>query len=149
MAMHADPSSQRGVSEATIGPAEILAMAYRVSKQRFDELIDEALAVLPSPFKEKLDDICIQVCDRSEDAPAYGNKRHKSLLGLYVGRARIQRHVEDSGALSDVIYLFQDELERASNNEQELREQVRITIWHEIGHHFGLNEQELRELGFG
>ena len=124
-------------------------MAYRVSKSRFDELIDEAIASLPSPFRQKLDDICIQVCDRTGDAPAHGGRRPTSLLGLYVGRARTRRHVEDSGALSDVIYLFQEELQRVSNNEQELREQVRITVLHEIGHHFGLNEGELKELGYG
>jgi predicted Zn-dependent protease with MMP-like domain len=71
------------------------------------------------------------------------------LLGLYVGRPRTQRSVEDSGALPDVIYLFQRNIESICHSEEELIAQVRKTVLHEIGHHFGMSEEDLDALGYG
>ena len=51
--------------------------------------------------------------------------------------------------MPDVIYIFQEDVELASENEQNLVEQVRTTVLHEIGHHFGLDEDELDRLGYG
>ena len=71
------------------------------------------------------------------------------LLGLVSGKtADRKRSVEQSGSMPDVIYIFQQDVELASNNEEELVEQVRKTVLHEIGHHFGLDEDDLEELGY-
>ena len=70
------------------------------------------------------------------------------LLGLYVGRPRTLRHVEDSGTMPDVIYIFQKPIEEVSQNEVGLIRQVRTTVLHEIGHHFGMTEEDLRRLGY-
>jgi len=51
--------------------------------------------------------------------------------------------------MPDVIYIFQEDVELASDGEQDLVDQVRSTVLHEIGHHFGLDEDELDELGYG
>ena len=71
------------------------------------------------------------------------------LLGLYHGRPRTERSVEDSAPLPDVIYIFQDDVELASDSETELIEQVRTTVLHELGHHFGMSEDDLDALGYG
>jgi predicted Zn-dependent protease with MMP-like domain len=71
------------------------------------------------------------------------------LLGLYEGRPRTRRSVEDSGVMPDVIYIFQDDVELASDSEAELIDQVRTTVLHELGHHFGMNEDDLDALGYG
>jgi predicted Zn-dependent protease with MMP-like domain len=126
-------------------------MAYRVSKSRFGELVEEALSQLPQQFSQYLEEVPIEIRDRltSAERQRLGLSGGGLLLGLYHGRPRTRRSVEESGRLPDVIYLFQDSIESASRSEEELVEQVRITLLHEIGHHFGLNEIDLDELGFG
>ncbi|HEX4793064.1 MAG TPA: metallopeptidase family protein [Humisphaera sp.] len=126
-------------------------MAYPVSKLRFGELVEQAVAELPPQFAAILDEVPIEIRDRASAAQRQkmGLRRDELLLGLYHGRPLTRRSVEDSGRLPDVIYVFQEDIERSSNNEQDLIRQVRITVLHEIGHHFGLNEKDLDELGYG
>jgi predicted Zn-dependent protease with MMP-like domain len=57
--------------------------------------------------------------------------------------------VDDTGALPDVIYIFQNSIEQVCRTEEDLVRQVRITVLHEIGHHFGLDETDLQRLGYG
>jgi len=126
-------------------------MAYPVSKLRFGELVEQAVAELPPQFAAILEEVPIEIRDRASAAQRQkmGLRRDELLLGLYHGRPLTRRSVEDSGRLPDVIYVFQEDIERSSNNEQDLIRQVRITVLHEIGHHFGLNEKDLDELGYG
>ncbi len=60
-----------------------------------------------------------------------------------------ERSVEDSGRMPDVIYVFQQDVEMASDSEEQLVQEVRTTVLHEIGHHFGMSEEDLDELGYG
>ena len=126
-------------------------MAYHVSKQRFAQLVERALAQIPSPFVEHLEEVSVEIRERPfrrqlRDA---GLEEDELLLGLYVGRPMTERRVEDSGTLPDLIYVFQEDVELASDSEADLVDQVRITVLHEIGHHFGLGEVDLDELGYG
>jgi len=125
-------------------------VAFRVSKQRFGELVEAALALVPEAFVEYLEEVAVEVRDRPtpRQLKSVGTRRGNLLLGLYHGRPRTQRSVEDSGALPDVIYLFQEPIELLCNQEDEVIEQVRKTVLHEIGHHFGLGEDDLDELGY-
>jgi predicted Zn-dependent protease with MMP-like domain len=126
-------------------------MPYHVSKQRFDELVSLALAELPEEFAQFLEEVPVEV--RQRPAPSQlrrlGMRHGDLLLGLYVGRPRTQRSVEDSGRMPDVIYIFQESIEAVCRSETELIGQVRKTVLHEIGHHFGMDEQDLSKLGYG
>lgn len=126
-------------------------MAYRVSKQRFGELVQNALDELPAQFTEVIETTRIEIHDRP--TPSMLRASHvapgHTLLGLYHGRPQTRRNVEDSGVLPDVIYLFQEEIETLCGSEEDLVAEVRRTVLHEIGHHFGLDEQNLDELGYG
>jgi predicted Zn-dependent protease with MMP-like domain len=126
-------------------------MAYHVSKQHFGELVEEALAELPEEFSQFLEEVPVEVRDRPSASQLRSlSMRHGGLLlGLYVGRPRTHRSVEESAHLPDVIYIFQEPIEAVCNREQELVEQVRKTVLHEIGHHFGMDERQLDELGYG
>ena len=124
-------------------------MAYRVSKRRFGLMVEEALATLPPQFQEFIEEVPVEVRDRPTEAQASHFDSKGLLLGLYVGRPRTQRSVEESGRMPDVIYIFQESIEQVSNNEPELVDQVRKTVLHEIGHHFGLDEDDLSNLGYG
>jgi predicted Zn-dependent protease with MMP-like domain len=126
-------------------------MAWHVSKSKFDGLVERALADLPEPFAGFLEEVPVEVRDR----PSAGQLRraglggNELLLGLYQGRPRTERSVEDSGTLPDVIYIFQEDIELVCDSEDALVEQVRKTVLHEIGHHFGMTEEDLDELGYG
>ena len=126
-------------------------MAYHVSKQRFAKLVEEALAKLPQPFAEHLEEVSVEIKDRptAKQLKGAGLEEDELLLGLYVGHPMTERSVEHSGMLPDVIYIFQEDVELVSNNENELVEEVRVTVLHEIGHHFGMDEGDLDELGYG
>lgn len=126
-------------------------MPYHVSKEQFWQLVEQALSGLPPEFAAALDEVPVEVLDKP--TPDMRRKlmlrQNDSLLGLYTGRALTERSVEDSGRLPDVIYIFQQPIESASNSERDLVEQVRVTVLHELGHHFGLDEDELDRLGYG
>jgi len=126
-------------------------MAYHVNKARFGQLVEEAIESLPEPFAEYVECVSIEVRDRSTptERSRLGMPGDRLLLGLYTGRPLTRRSVEESGSLPDVISLFQEDIENVSHSEAELVQQVRITLLHEIGHYFGLNERQLDELGFG
>jgi predicted Zn-dependent protease with MMP-like domain len=125
-------------------------VAYRVSKAHFYELIEAALRELPEQFAEFLEEVPVEVRDQPEESQLRKARvgRGGLLLGLYVGRPRTLRSVEDSGTLPDVIYIFQQPIEAVCNSEEELIRQVRVTVLHEIGHHFGLGEEDLERLGY-
>jgi predicted Zn-dependent protease with MMP-like domain len=122
-----------------------------VSPERFAELVERALSELPPQFAEFLEEVPVEIRNRptKKELRELGLTGNHLLLGLYRGRPRTERSVLDSGALPDVIFVFQEDIEQVSRNEDELVEQVRTTVLHEIGHHFGLDEQDLDELGYG
>lgn len=126
-------------------------MAYRVSKQSFGELVERALAELPEDFARFLEEVPVEVRDRPTPAQLRTARvtNGNLLLGLYHGRPITERSIEDSGRLPDVIYVFQDPIQQVSNTEDELVAQVRTTVLHEIGHHFGMSEDDLDRLGYG
>jgi predicted Zn-dependent protease with MMP-like domain len=126
-------------------------MAYHVSKARFAELVEQALAALPPQFATALEEVPVEI--RPASTPAQrrraGVGRDELLLGLYQGIPLTQRSVEHSGTIPDVIYVFQEDVELAVDSQHELVDEVRITVLHELGHHFGLDEDQLDELGYG
>jgi len=126
-------------------------LPYRVSKQRFAELVEEALRELPEPFAAHLEEVSVEIKDRPSDKQLkdQGLEDDELLLGLYVGHPMTERSVEYSGMLPDAIYIFQEDIELVSRSEKELIQQVRTTVLHEIGHHFGMDENDLDDLGYG
>lgn len=125
-------------------------MPHQVSKQRFGELVEQALADLPEPFATHLEEIVVEVRDRPtvRQLREAGLEEDELLLGQYVGRPLTERSVEHSGSLPDVIYVYQEDIEQVSQSEEELIDQVRITVLHELGHHFGMDEEDLEALGY-
>ena len=125
-------------------------MAYRVSKTDFADLVERALEEIPQPFARYLEEVAIEIRDRPSVAQlkSVGLGKRDLLLGLYHGRPRTERSVLDGAAMPDVIFLFQDDIEHVSDSEADLVEEVRTTVLHEIGHHFGMTEDDLDDLGY-
>lgn len=126
-------------------------MPYHVSKARFAELVEKAIADLPKQFADAIQEVPIEIRDRPtpHEMQSLGLRANNLLLGLYHGHPRTKRSVEDPYRLPEVIYIFQDHIELICTSEEALIEQVRKTVLHEIGHHFGMTEQDLRDLGYG
>jgi len=130
---------------------------HPLDRQRFDEQVEKVLALMPPQVHELLDRVPLHV----EDYPADDVMHHRrvryrdDLCGLYTGIPLTQRSIEHSGALPDVITIYREGIVRAAADRHgrvrnsRLREEIRITILHELGHHHGLSEDDLRELGYG
>jgi predicted Zn-dependent protease with MMP-like domain len=126
-------------------------MPYPVSKKEFEKLVEMAISDLPEQFAEFLEEVTIEIHTRPSPRllREMGLKENELLMGLYRGVDRTRRSVEDSGRLPDVIYIFQEDHEMVCQNRKQLVDEVRKTVLHEIGHHFGLSEADLARLGYG
>lgn len=113
----------------------------KVSKYRFGQLVADALDTLPDRLLRLLDNVVIQVEDRDEVEP--------TLLGLYQGVALTERGNEYTFSLPDTITIFRAAILDICQDEEEVAREVAITVVHEIGHHFGIDEARLHELGWG
>jgi predicted Zn-dependent protease with MMP-like domain len=110
-----------------------------MEQTRFEELVAQAVDDLPEAFREKLENVAIIV----EDLPPEEPKREGLLLGLFHGIPRTEKSVFSSSP-PDRIFLYQRNIEAICRNEAEVRRQIRATLLHEVGHYFGLSEDELR-----
>lgn len=125
-------------------------MAYHVSKARFAELVERALSELPEPFATHLEEMAVEVRERPtrRQLRQFGLDDDQLLFGLHEGVPLTDRSVEHSGRLPTRITIFQEDLELACDSEDELVSEIRITVLHEIGHYFGLDEDDLERLGY-
>ena len=115
----------------------------------FYELVERALEELPPELAELLDNVAIVVDDWPEySTPLVSDVPDETLYGLYEGVPLTQRGAGYYGTLPDKITIFRGPLERDFPRE-ELEGQIRITVVHEIAHHFGFGEDRLEELGWG
>jgi predicted Zn-dependent protease with MMP-like domain len=120
-----------------------------VKKQDFHELVEEALEGLPPELAELLDNVAIVVEDWPDySTPLAPGQEDDVLYGLYEGIPLTERAAGYYGFLPDKITIFRGPLERDFRHD-ELEEQVRITVVHEIAHHFGFDEERIAELGWG
>ncbi len=125
-------------------------------RRYFDELLDEVLADMPEQVHRLLDEVTMYVEDHPsrEVMRRLGIAHRSQLCGLYTGIPLGSRSVEHSGILSDAVHIYREGiLDLATDRhghvrQKELRRQIRITVLHELGHYHGMNEDELRELGY-
>src|SRR5918912_2216021 len=122
--------------------------SVRSDNQDFYELVERALEELPQELAELLDNVAIVVDDWPEYSTPLVSGESDVLYGLYEGVPLTQRAAGYYGFLPDKITIFRGPLERDFAPE-ELEEQVKVTVVHEIAHHFGFDEDRLEELGWG
>ncbi len=127
------------------------------TRRRFDEQLDRVLERLPPMVHELIERVPLHVEDHpSAEVMAKTHVRHRrQLCGLYTGIPLNKRSIQHSGTLPDVVTIYREGILSASRDAHgrvgtdRLREQIRITVLHELAHHHGLDEDELRELGYG
>jgi len=115
--------------------------------ERFSELVDEAIASIPEAFRSRLENIAIEV--QPIAAPGvYRNLTRNpwGLLGVYQGVPYKGRGPWYGNVLPDRILIFQKPIERQARTAAEIRKLVRQVVIHEVGHYFGLSDDELRRL---
>jgi len=113
-----------------------------LSLERFQDLVREALDTVPAELAVHMDN-CVVVI---EDAPPADDPE---LLGLYEGTPLTERDSSYTLALPDRITIFRRSILEICETEEEVTEEVRITVVHEIAHHFGIDDDRLHELGYG
>ena len=117
-------------------------MAVDLSPDDFDALVDRALDELPEELSGLVRNVVVLV-----EAEAPPDDPH--LLGLYDGVALTERPANHTGGLPDRILLFRGPLLDMADTAEDLEEEVRITVVHEVAHHFGIDDRRLHELGWG
>lgn len=122
--------------------------ADRARRLRFQRLVEQAVSTLPPDILVRLDNVDIVVEDEpSADQREGGAEPDGELFGLYEGTPLTERGSSYSLTLPDRIVVFRGPLEREFVTPDEIAEQVRITVYHELAHHFGFDEDRIEELG--
>jgi predicted Zn-dependent protease with MMP-like domain len=114
------------------------ANVITMTTDEFEELVDRALQDIPEQLRSGMDNVMIQVDDTSPPGP---------LFGLYQGVPLTSRG-HYAGAMPDRITIFKQTICNAFHTEDEVERQVRKTVIHEVGHHFGIGDTRLKELGW-
>jgi predicted Zn-dependent protease with MMP-like domain len=125
----------------------LIAMPINVGRERFEELVSEALDIIPEELAVHIENVAVVV----QDWPTEGQQRkHRGmLLGLYEGIDLTRRSpMSYSGVMPDRITIFRKPHMRITDTEERLRKRIAVTVVHEIGHHFGISDQRLRDLGW-
>jgi predicted Zn-dependent protease with MMP-like domain len=126
----------------------VRGIVIRLSPSAFESQVKAALAALPRKFSEKLSNVAIIIKAEptTEELASVGISKNRDpledLLGLYVGVPLVKRGV-DYMALPDKIFLFRGPILRRCRTRREVAREVRQTLIHEIGHHFGMKERDL------
>ncbi|USN96389.1 MAG: metallopeptidase family protein [Candidatus Nomurabacteria bacterium] len=122
---------------------------YELTDEKFDALITRAMDELPQEYIRGLNNVAIVMADEPTEEQKVKMKlreENKILLGLYEGIPLTQRGAGYTFVLPDKITLFKHSILRVVRNENELFEQIKRTLWHEIAHYYGLGHGRIREL---
>lgn len=122
----------------------------RLTRAEFERLVAQAVESLPPAFLDRLEnvDVVVESLPTMEDLEVAGLAPDDTLLGLYQGVPQNERGSWYGNVLPDRIVIYQRPIEAIARTRRAIREEVRITLMHEIGHHFGLDEEELSEAGY-
>jgi predicted Zn-dependent protease with MMP-like domain len=121
---------------------------HSMERERFEELVEEALAELPEQFRERIQNLAVVVEDKPsrEVYERTGGSPFSLILGLYHGVPFKHRGPFYGNQPPDVITIYQKPIEQICSTEKEIKKKVREVVFHEIGHYFGFNDKELKEI---
>lgn len=123
-------------------------LAARPPADLFEQVVEEVLTTIPPPFDRALDEVAIVIEDEPNDHQRRDNhlRGDETLYGLYEGVPRIEWGA-DAFPVPNKISLFRIPLEEDFPDPDDLADEVRITILHELAHHLGIDDDRLDELG--
>jgi predicted Zn-dependent protease with MMP-like domain len=124
-----------------------------VKREHFIQLVEEVLDSLPMEFRERMHNLAVLVEDRPKPrrkprgpAGKIGPRPRSLVLGIFQGVPATQKSVFDLSTGPSRIVLYQKNVEAVCRNEAEIRHEVRQTVLHELGHYFGMNESQLKDV---
>ena len=121
-----------------------------MTRERFEQLVTEALDALPRRFRERIRNVAVVVEDMPEGqrdpaALLAENPDADLLMGEFAGVPTTEKSVWDTAG-PDRVVLYQKNIEALCETDDEIREEVRLTVLHELGHYFGMNEEQLEDV---
>jgi predicted Zn-dependent protease with MMP-like domain len=119
---------------------------YSLTQEEFETLVNAGIKAIPAEFLKKLDNVTI-VVEQDPNSTQMQKSRVRSgwtLFGLYEGVPQAKRGEQYHGVLPDRITIFKNPIESHANSIEEVKEIVKNTVWHEIAHHFGMDEKSVR-----
>jgi len=121
-----------------------------IGRAEFEKLVEQAIDSLPPRFLRHMDNIEVVVEDEptDEEIRSAGMEPGDVLFGLYQGVPQTKRNTWYGNVLPDRIIIYQRPIQAGSRDRREIRKEIRITLMHEIGHYFGLGEEEISEAGY-
>ena len=118
-----------------------------LDRVEFEKMVQAGIAAIPKRFLQKLDNVAVVI----EEEPTLAQKeklhlrRGWTLFGLYEGVPQTKRGAYYGSVLPDKITIFRKPIVEAAQGAEHIQEIVKNTVWHEIAHHFGMNEDEVRQ----
>ncbi|SRR6266705_3432387 len=118
-----------------------------MKREHFVKVVEEALDSLPQEFRSRIKNVAILVEDfpPNQSPPQPGQPR-RLLLGIFHGVPATKKSVFDLPTGPAHIVLYQKNIEAVGSSEAEVRQQIRQTLMHELGHYFGMTEEHLRDV---
>jgi len=113
-----------------------------IADEEFEALVAQALDSIPAGLSRQMQNVAVLI---EAEPPADG----PTLLGLYEGIPLTARDTWYAGVLPDRITIFRGPILRRCSSYAEVVEEIRVTVVHEVAHHFGIDDDELRDLGYG
>jgi len=122
----------------------------RRGRADFEALVAEAIRSLPPRVRLRLEnvEVVVEEAPTAEDLALAGIEPEGTLLGLYRGTPRHERSVWQGGLLPDQIVIYRRPIQSVARERGALVKEIRITLMHEIGHYFGMDEDDLRDVGY-
>lgn len=123
-------------------------MAFEMDDDAFADAVERALDDIPPRLRDMMDNVAVFIEDRYEPGPH--EDPDTVLLGLYDGVPLTERGMDwGEVPMPDRIFIYQEPLLEMCDSEEEVIDEVTITVVHEIAHHFGIDDAKLHELGWG
>jgi len=119
-----------------------------MKKVEFEKLVKESILELPEKIRQKMENLalCVEKRPTAEQLRKTGIRYGGFLLGLYEGVPQTKWGRGFGMILPDKITIFQDSIEKFARTPEKIKKLVKTTVWHEIAHHFGFNEKQVRKL---
>jgi predicted Zn-dependent protease with MMP-like domain len=116
-----------------------------MKREHFVKIVEEALDSIPREFRSRIRNVAVLVEDMppNQPAPKAGHQK-RLLLGLFHGVPTTRKSTFDLPTGPDYVVLYQKNIEAVCSSEAEVREQIRLTVIHELGHYFGMDEEQLK-----
>jgi len=118
-----------------------------MKREHFVRVVEDALDSLPLEFRSRIRNVAVLVDDMPPDQPSpHSAQQRRLLLGLFHGVPMTKKSIFDLSTGPDYIVLYQKNIEAVCSSEAEVCEQIRLTVIHELGHYFGMDENQLKDI---